>query len=255
MPGAAIAHETGPGGAAPPLVLLHGAGGSAEHWPPEIRSLPGRRVLAVDLPGHGAAPGAGERSVAAYARAVADLLGRRGAAPAVVVGHSLGGAIALALALDFPALVAGLVLVGTGARLRVSPAILEAAATPDSLAGTARIVAGWSFGPGVATAAVEELARRLAATAPGLLHGDFAACDAFDAMDRLGEIRVPTLVVCGTEDRLTPPKYSAVLAQRIAGARLESIADAGHMAMLEDPAAVAAAISAFLATVPATRAT
>ena len=83
--------------------------------------------------------------------------------------------------------------------------------------------------------------------APQIIHDDFAACDAFDVMERLDEIHCPTLVICGTEDRMTPPKYSKYLVDGIANAELELIAGAGHMVMLEKPEPVAAAIGAALA--------
>ncbi len=246
----AVAHASGDTGGLPPLVLLHGAGAASDDWPAEIRALPGRRVLAVDLPGHGAAPAPAARSVEGYARAVEALLDASGIAAAVVAGHSMGGAVALSLALSRPERVAGLVLVATGARLRVAPEALAAAASPEGLAIAARETADRSFGPAASDGTREARARRIAATPPGLLHGDLAACDAFDVMARLGEIRAPALVVCGTEDRLTPPKYSAFLADRIAGARLVLVPGAGHLVMLEEPRAVAAAIASFVSTSP-----
>jgi pimeloyl-ACP methyl ester carboxylesterase len=210
--------------------------------------MPDRRVIALDLPGHGRSPGPGERSVAAYAQRVLALLDALGVDAAVVAGHSMGGAIALTLALEAKARVAGLVLVGTGARLRVSSAVLQASADPALLAQAARGMAEWSFGPGVADALLGEFADGLKAVAPGVLHGDFLACDAFDVMGRLGEVSASTLVVCGTEDRLTPPKYSEYLHGNIRGARLERIAGAGHMVMLEAPGQLAAALRAFAPT-------
>jgi pimeloyl-ACP methyl ester carboxylesterase len=206
--------------------------------------MPGRRVIALDLPGHGRSPGGGERSVAAYAQRVLALLDELGVDAALVLGHSMGGAIALTLALEARARVAGLALVGTGARLRVSRAVLEATASPALPAQAARDMAVWSFGPGVGDELLGDFADGLRAVAPGVLHGDFLACDAFDVMGRLGEVSAPTLVLCGTEDRLTPPKYSEYLHRNIRGARLELIAGAGHMVMLEAPAQVAAAVRA-----------
>lgn len=238
-------HPAGLAGA--PLVLVHGAGGTRRHWPEALRALPGRRVIAVDLPGHGLSAGPAERSVAGNARRLLALLDALGVGSAVVAGHSMGGAIALALALDAPARVAGLLLVGTGGRLRVSPAVLAATADPDTLARTARELAGGLVGPGASDALRVELAEGLTANAPGVVHGDFAACDAFDVLARLGEIGVPTLVVVGTEDRLTPPKYAEYLRAHIRGARLAPIAGAGHMVMRERPEEVAAAAAAFLA--------
>ncbi len=241
--------DSGPAAAGgPPLVLVHGAGGTHRHWPEELRALPGRRVIALDLPGHGGSPGPAPGDVAGFARNALGLLDALGVARAVVAGHSMGGAVALAAALAAPERMAGLVLVGTGARLRVSPAVMQATADPAALAAAADSMAGWSFGSLAGLEMRREFAAGLLAGAPGVVHGDFAACDAFDVMARLGEIRAPALVVCGSEDRLTPLKYSEYLRDHLAGARLEVVPGAGHMVMLEAPAAVALAVEAFLAS-------
>jgi pimeloyl-ACP methyl ester carboxylesterase len=87
---------------------------------------------------------------------------------------------------------------------------------------------------------------RMAETPPAVLHGDFLACDQFDVLPRLGEILSPTLVICGEEDQLTPLKYSRFLAEAIPDARLEKVPKAGHMVMLEQPAAVTTAVKSFM---------
>ena len=82
--------------------------------------------------------------------------------------------------------------------------------------------------------------------APEVVYGDWVACDTFNVMDRLGEIHVPTLVLVGAKDMMTPPKYAGFLAQGIKGASLVTIEGAGHSPMLDKPAEVAAAIQPFL---------
>jgi pimeloyl-ACP methyl ester carboxylesterase len=79
-----------------------------------------------------------------------------------------------------------------------------------------------------------------------VLHGDLMACDAFDRMADLTTVDAPTLIVCGVEDQMTPPKYSQYLHQQIAGSVLHIVEDAGHMVMLEQPDRVAGYIAAFL---------
>src|SRR4030065_234274 len=113
----------------PPLVFIHGAGGTHLHWPPQVRRLHGQRVFALDLPGHGKSSGVGSQNIADYAKAAVDFLDAARLNAAVFVGHSMGSAIALTLALDFPKRVLGLGLVGSGARLRVAREILDNAGT------------------------------------------------------------------------------------------------------------------------------
>jgi len=237
--------ETDPG--SPPLVLIHGAGGSRLHWPPGIRRLPGRRVLAVDLPGHGDSPGPGAASIDEYAGVVLEWMEANGLAGAVVAGHSMGGAIALQLALRTPGSLTGLVLVSSGARLRVAPAILEASSQPTTFPHAVDTIIEWAFSETADPRLVELAHARMLDVDPAVLHGDFAACDAFDVLEQLDRIELPALVLCGDQDRLTPPKYSQALTERIRGARLAMIPGAGHMVMLEEPRATAEALAGFLA--------
>jgi len=234
----------------PPVVLVHGVGGSHQQWPEALRSLPWRRVLALDLPGHGSSPGPALTTVAAMARRVLDFVEALGAGPAVLVGHSMGGAVALTAAVQAPERVAGLGLVATGARLKVAPAVLQATADPATLAQGAEAIGGLSFGPGAAPDLRGAYVEGLLAAAPGVVHLDFAACDAFDLMDDLPELGTPALVVCGTADQLTPPRYSTFLRDCLFGARLERGPGAGHLVMLEAPEHVAVALEGFLARLP-----
>jgi pimeloyl-ACP methyl ester carboxylesterase len=229
---------------APTLILLHGAGGSHLHWPAGLRRLPGATVYALDLPGHSRSDGPGCETIADYVAALIGFLDATGTERAVLVGHSMGGAIAQMTALTFPERVAGLVLVGTGARLRVAPAVLEGVL--HEFEGTADLITRWSWAEGVPRDMVRLGRQALSETPPEVLHGDFVACDAFDVMARLGEVRAPTLVVAGTADRLTPHKYGAYLAEHIPDARLVTVEGGGHMMALEQPSVVIQAVIEFI---------
>jgi pimeloyl-ACP methyl ester carboxylesterase len=233
--GVAFEEHAPQGATGAPLLLVHGAGGTHLHWPEALRRLPGRRVIAVDLPGHGASPPPGERAILAYARRLVDLLDDLGIDRAAVGGHSMGGAIAVTLALEAPDRIEGLLLVGTGARLRVVPAIVLASADPDR---SREVANAFSFGAGASPELLRAFAEGMAAVAHGVVHGDFTACDAFDVMERLGAIRAPARIVVGAEDRLTPPKYSIFLRANLPGNGLLVVPGAGHMVTWEAPDAV-----------------
>ena len=226
------------------LVLVHGAGGSHLDWPAPLRRLRGANVYALDLPGHGRSEGPGRSGIADCRDFLLAFLDALDLERATVVGHSMGGAIALDFALHYRDRLAGLVLVGSGARLRVAPAILTGILS--DFEATVDLVCDYAFGP----SASEQLRRlgrqRLLKTPPQVLHGDYVACDAFDVMERLGEVRCPTLVIGGTADMLTPPKYAVYLRDHIPGAELVLVDAAGHMVMLEKPEVVARAISKFI---------
>ncbi|MBL7183521.1 MAG: alpha/beta hydrolase [Anaerolineae bacterium] len=227
------------------LVLVHGAGGSHLDWPAALRRLRGANVYDPDLPGHGRSEGPGRSSIAAYRDFLLAFLDALGLERVTVVGHSMGGAIALDFALHYPDRLVSLILVGSGARLRVAPAILTGILS--DFEATVGLVCDYAFGPG-ATEQLRRLGRqRLLKTPAEVLHGDYAACDAFDAMERLGEVRCPTLVIGGTADMLTPPKYSVYLRDHIPGAELVLVDAAGHMVMLEKPEVVSKIIFRFIA--------
>jgi pimeloyl-ACP methyl ester carboxylesterase len=228
----------------PPLVLIHGAGGQYASWPPQVRRLKRVSTYAPDLPGHGQSTGEGRRTIPAYTADVIALLDALGLERVIVGGHSMGGAVAQQLALDAPERVAGLVLVATGARLRVAPQIL------DNVLGDFEAVldfmVAYAFGP-TADDDLKRLGRRLMGeTAPEVMLGDCLACDGFDVRERLGEIAAPTLVIGGMADRMTPARFARYLADAIPGAELALVEDAGHMIMSEFPERVAAIIAAWL---------
>jgi pimeloyl-ACP methyl ester carboxylesterase len=228
----------------PAVVLIHGAGGTHQHWLYQVRDLNQAPAYALDLPGHGHSEGQGRDSVSAYGDWVVAFLDAAGLEQAVLVGHSMGGAISQDVALRYPARVAGLGLVATGARLRVAPAILDGALQDKE--ETVRLICEWSYGPEADEETVRLGRRQMAEVPAEVLYGDYAACDAFDVMDRLGEIQAPAVVVCGTKDRMTPSKYSVYLRDHIAGATLRLVEGAGHMIMVEKPRDVIQALETFL---------
>lgn len=246
-------------GAGEPLVLLHGIAGSVASWAPLVPTLARtRRIVALDLPGFGRSePLEGAVRTGALADAVAATLDVLGVLRAGVVGQSLGGIVALHLALARPDLVASLVAISAGyafaippegdpARQGHVPGTLHLLA-PASPADAATLLALVLDDPARAAnpAAIDEVFRAHAATAP--------ACNALvasfgrreDALDgRLERVRVPTLVVAGASDRFTPPSLSARVAAAIPGARLAVIAHAGHAPVAERPAEVLALVEA-----------
>lgn len=234
----------------PPVILIHGAAGDHLYWPPQIRRLPNQRLFAPDLPGHGRSDGVGCQSIEDYAAAVLRFLEAVGLNAAVLVGHSMGGAIALSLAIHHPKRVLGLGLVASGARLRVAPVILQNASNPSTHAEAVSLIVASAFSQQAPARLKELAARRMGETRPTVLYGDFLACDAFNVMDRLSQIAAPTLVICGSEDKMTPLKFSEFLRDHIPGAHLEVVPNAGHMVMLEQPQAVANALAAFLDAIP-----
>lgn len=226
-----------------PLVLVHGAGDNARIWRKQMAFF-GARAIAIDLPGHGARPDSLPEQVVVYdyALAVHTLLQEelRLEKP-VIVGHSLGGLIALEMGLAFGSELSGLVLIGTGARMRVLPSLLEEAQTnpEQALLGLKQMSTATPEGTGQSG---QEQPRPEAA----LLYRDLLACNTFDVMGRLHEISLPTLILCGAEERNAPVKYSTYLHTHIPASTLKIIPDATHYVQREKAEEVNQAIEDWL---------
>ena len=197
--------------------------------------------MVLALPGHLA--GTALRSVAAYAEWTAQAIGEI-PGPRVLVGHSMGGAIALQTAVDHRDLVAGLVILASGPQLFVPDAAFDLARS-DFPGECERVLRkGW-WEPDDETIAAE--AALIAEAGPQTLLADYTACRGFDISDRLAEVRVPALVVGGARDGLTPPSLAEKLARGIPQALPVMIPDSGHWVMKERPATVDLLIAGFLA--------
>jgi pimeloyl-ACP methyl ester carboxylesterase len=232
----------------PPVVFLHGAGGTHQHWLYQVRDLTPSPTYALDLPGHGRSEGPGRDCIMAYGDWVVAFLDAAGIDKTVLVGHSMGGGIALDLALRAPSRLAGLGLVATGARLRVAPAILEGLQQDPEAA--VQLISEWAFGPETPPEMARLGRRQMQAIPPDIIHGDFVACDTYDVMQQVDQIAVPAVIVCGTQDYLTPTKYSVYLRNHLQDATLQLVEGAGHMVMVERPGAVVQALTAFIDSLP-----
>jgi pimeloyl-ACP methyl ester carboxylesterase len=219
------------------LVFIHGAGCTSEVFTEQRDAFP--QALAYALPGHERA-GSPDR-IDAFASALLDEL--EGDGPFVLCGHSMGGAIALDAALRRDPRIAGIVLLASGAKLRVGPAIF-ASLENDFDAATRQLPA--YFYADATTERIARSAQMMQRVGQAQTVRDFRACDAFDVLERLGEIAVPLLAVTGDSDVMTPPKFALALTDRVSGAQARIIEGAGHSVMLERPAETNALIRAFV---------
>ena len=233
----------------PSLIFVHGSGDSAGIWRLQVENFGPEQAFAIDLPGHGQRPDTlpDEVTVLEYAQTVHSIItDELHLSKPIIGGHSLGGAVALSMGLEYPDELSGLILVGTGGRLRVHPDLLAGAkATPD-LARTQ--LSQLAVAPENATVLPAKIMQEQIAPANNILYRDLAACNIFDIMPRLPELRLPVLILCGEEDRLTPVKYSQFLKQALPDSTLIIIPNAGHYVMREQPQAVNQAIQEWLET-------
>jgi pimeloyl-ACP methyl ester carboxylesterase len=237
--------------ALPTIVLLHGAGFDRTTWALHSRWFAhhGFGVLAPDLPGHGRSKGNPLRSIAEMADWTAALIGAAGAASARLVGHSMGSLIALETAARHPQKVSALSLIGTAAAMTVGPDLLKAAEANDHAA--IDMVAIWGLGfqaelggslaPGLWMHSGAE--RVLETCRPGVLYNDLAACNAYqNALAAAAQIAVPTTLILGERDMMTPAKAGKALAAALPNAKTVVLRGAGHMMMVERPDELLAAL-------------
>ncbi len=216
------------------VLFIHGAGGGEYTWSCQKAFFEKRfNPIILELPGYGASEGEGEKEIGRYAEHVYSFLKALGLSKVFLVGHSMGGAITQTLALTHPEVLKGIILVGTGARLRVFPMILDG--IRNDFAGTVPKVTEFAYSRKTPSEMIERGVTEMMRCRPEILYSDFLACDRFDIMNEVDKINLPTLIICGDEDQLTPVKYSQFLHHRIKGSKLEILPEAGHMVMMESP--------------------
>ncbi len=233
------------------LVMLHGAGGTAALWRPQLEHFARRHsAIALDFPGHGRSSGvSGLPTVMDYADLLVAFSRRVSLRPFVAVGRSLGAAVALTLALEHRECLHGLVVVATGAWFEIDEVVLHS--TNEVVSGRrGQQFTAEAFSPTTTAEIMRRAWAEQVKTDPRVLHGDLLACRRFDVRRRLRDIRVPTLVVAGADDRVVPVAAAEDLAAGIRGAELAVVPDAGQMVALEQAEKVNRLIEQFLERLP-----
>jgi pimeloyl-ACP methyl ester carboxylesterase len=256
-------------GDGPLLLLVHGMAGTARNWDGVIEPLAlHNTVIAPDFPGHGdSAPGGGDYSLGSLASGLRDLMIALGHDRATLVGHSLGGGVALQFTYQFPEMVERLVLVSSGGLGPEVGAILRAAALPGanlfirSTAAPGSLAGGWISGAlgkiglrpnadlaevGRAYASLADADRRKAflSTLHAVVDTDGQRVAALDRL-YLAEA-LPVLIIWGEQDPIIPVGHGRAAHAQLPGSRLEVFPDAGHVPMLESPGRFAAVLQRFL---------
>jgi pimeloyl-ACP methyl ester carboxylesterase len=134
--------------------------------------------------------------------------------------------------------------------MRVAPITLELASNPSSFMSTVETVIENSYSSGVDLRVKELAVQQMAETRQAVLYGDFLACDEFDVMEHVNKIQVPTLLISGSADRMSPSNRSEYLRDQIEGAQLQIVDGAGHMVMIEQPEEVAGLLGEYLDKIP-----
>jgi pimeloyl-ACP methyl ester carboxylesterase len=235
----------------PAVVFLHGAGMDHSVWALHARAFAhhGFAVLAPDLPDHGRSAGPALNSIAALADWTASLVDAAGIKAARLIGHSMGSLIALEMAARHPEKVTALSLIATAAPMRVSDELLGAAKANDHAA--IDMMSLWGYGQHAVLGGCEApglwmlggAERLLERAQPGVLFADLSACNDYkDALGVAAKVAVPTVVIQGSRDMMTPLKSGRALSAALPDCRLTVLEGAGHMLMSERPNEVLAAL-------------
>lgn len=228
------------------ILFIHGAGGGEYTWSYQKGFFEKEfSPIIIELPGHGESGGEGEQEIGRYAEHVHAFLETMKLSKVTLVGHSMGGAIVQTLALTHPEVIHKIVLVGTGARLKVVPMILDG--IKENFEETVQRITRFAYSRKASSDLIERGISDLLRCRPDILYGDFLACDRFDIMNEVEKVDLPTLVLCGEEDQLTPVKYSEFLHGRIKHSKMEILPNAGHLVMIESPKAFNEKIREFIA--------
>ena len=224
------------------IIFVHGSGGCRDIWRYQIQYF--QDSHAVNLPGHPC--GQALESVEECVEWLDEYILGKGFRDVVLAGHSFGGAIALMYALRYPQELRGVIIIGSGARLRVHPRYL--APCEEAIKGNTQ---KWhEFVEEMYRQTPEDYKREMIekqkAIGPAVMLNDFLCCDKFDAMDRVHETKVPTLIICGESDVMTPVKFANYLGAKIANSRVVVVPQSGHFVFAEKPEAVNKAIQDFI---------
>ncbi len=225
------------------LLFIHGAGCSSLSFYYQLRHF--RSAKAIDLPGH--PDGKPCATVDRYLEWVRGFIRARRYKNVVLCGHSMGGAIAMSYALNYPEELRGLILLGTGARLRVHPNYLDRCREPGEN-NAYWLEQHLGYYRDVNEEVHPVLRQRAAEVGPEVELNDLLACDSFDVMDSVNRIELPTRVICGSDDVMTPVRYSDYLANNIEGASQSIILGGSHFVHMEKYQRVNENIEDFLAT-------
>jgi pimeloyl-ACP methyl ester carboxylesterase len=216
------------------MVFIHGSGSDHSVWSNQYAKLhKDYNILAIDLPGHGQSEGEAQVTIEDYCRWVKNLLDVANLPNTILVGHSLGAAITLTFAINYPKKLSGIVAVGGGIKMPVNAALLEGLkANP---AETMALICKFSLAKENREKFLAALIESKSLTRVDVLRNDLLACDKLNLTQELNKISSKALVICGVQDKMTSPDNSREIAANINGAKLTLIEGAGHMVMLEKP--------------------
>ena len=222
------------------LIFIHGAGNEGDVWKyvkPYLKDS--YKIHTPDLPGHGKTGGV-ITSIDGYAAWVLEYIKKNRLSDVVLIGHSMGGAICIKCAKDES--ISALVVVDSGLKLPVSPKIING--LKEDLQKTIKIIAKWSFSKSASEDMIMDAVEMMLGNKKAILN-DFLACSSYSGYEAANDINIPSMVIVGDSDVMTPLELAKETAQTIE-TNLVTIENAGHMVQIENPRMLSAVLNDFL---------
>ncbi|MFX1273530.1 MAG: alpha/beta fold hydrolase [Promethearchaeota archaeon] len=227
------------------LIFIHGSGESSYVWKDQMSYLNlDYSLIALDLPSHAKSAEFEKLSLDLYVESIKGLVDHLHLKKVILVGHSLGGAIAQAYYFKYREDIASLILCATGVRLRVSPFIFNS--IRDDYNEYLKTIPLGAFYRKTSKQIINDFLEEVSKIEAEVAYKDFSICNEFDVLNKINRVRVPCLIICGNADKLTPIKYSQYFKDKIENSILKLIKNAGHMVMLEKPEEVNMVIQEFI---------
>jgi len=227
------------------LIFIHGSGEHSFLWRHQMEEIDANiPLISIDLPSHGKSSKFEHLSLDLYVESIKILKKKLDIGKVILCGHSLGGAIAQKSYFKYPENVIGLILMSTGARLRVLDEILNY--TKNNFNEYLKNIPVGAFYRKTSKNLVDDYIKEVSKTEPMVIHTDFKICNNFDMLNEISSIDVPCLIIVGKADVLTPVKYHKYFHKHIKDSELHIINNAGHSVMIEKPIQVNKFIEKFL---------
>jgi pimeloyl-ACP methyl ester carboxylesterase len=229
------------------IIFVHGAGGSAATWFLQLRGLSKHyHIVALELNGHGMSPDTSEdNATESYLADIGDTVSMY--KKPILGGHSMGGALTQLFSLRHPKELGGIILVGTGARLKVNPMVFDM--LDSNFDSYLESLATFMFHEGVSEEMIAASKQEARKCSPRIIRRDFELCNKFDIMESVPDISIPSLIIVGENDMMTPVKYANFLHSKIKNSTIHVVKSAGHMVMIEQSSIVNAIIIDWLKTI------
>jgi len=226
------------------IIFIHGSGESSNIWKNQLKLNINYSLIAIDLPSHNKSESFSKLSLDLYVDVIKELVHSLKINEIILCGHSLGGAVIQSFYFKYPENVKALILCATGAKLRVTPIILNS--LKNNYQEYLNSIPIGAFYRKTPKQIINEFLEEASKINPEIAYADYSICDNFNVMNKINLIDIPCLIIVGKADKLTPLKYSLYFRENIANSELVVIEKAGHMVIIEKPNEVNKAIKEFI---------